>query len=249
MIDRSPNTIEPRPLVLVAGVPRASYDELAPVLDRQKLEIVQVTSAEDATRYAYDERVDLVLLETAPKEMRLEDFVAIIRAPTSASIATSLLVLAQPGSEDGALALVGRGVNRVMLATDPPRLIAQQVAALLKIAPRTTLRLGTRLLVELADGSQETLGAVVNMSLSGVLVETDADLMPGQHVAVTIDIGSEVDPITATAEVVRQAHSDFDGIEGVGIRFLKFAGDGKVQLERILSDAFGVSIAEIRTVS
>ncbi len=238
-----------KPLVLVAGVPRSSFDELAPVLDRQKLEIVQVTSAEDATRFAHDDPVDLVILDAEPREMRLEEVVELIRAPSSASRKGSLLVLAQPGSEDRARGLIGRGVNRVMLATDPSRLIAEQVAALLNIAPRATLRLGTRLLVELADGSEETLGAVVNMSLSGVLVETDADLVPGQHVAVSIDIGQEAEPITATAAVVRQAHPDFDGIDGIGVRFLRFAGNGRVQLERILSDAFGVSIAEIRTIS
>lgn len=238
-----------RPLVLVAGVPRSSFDELAPVLDRQKLEIVQVTSAEDAVNYAYADPVDLVLLDAEPTATSLEEVVATIRAASSASRTTSLLVLAQPGSEDRPRKLIGRGVNRVMLATDPPRLIAQQVAALLDIAPRTTLRLDTRLLVELADGTEESLGAVVNLSLSGVLVETDADLVSGQHVAVSIDPGRNREPITATAEVVRQAHPDFDGIDGVGIRFLKFAGEGKVQLERILSDAFGVSIAEIRTIS
>ena len=114
--------LDDRPIVLVAGSGRSSFERLAPVLDRQKLEVIQVTSAEDAARLAYSERVDLVILDAEPATMSLEEIVGTIRAGWSASNKTSLLVLAPPGRADAALALVGRGVNRVMLAGDPPAL-------------------------------------------------------------------------------------------------------------------------------
>ena len=240
---------EKRPLVLLAGIARSSFDELAPVLDRHKLTVVQVTSAEDATRFAHSDRVELIILEAEPTEMSLEEVVRTIRSDPSASMNASLLVLAKPGDEDEARQFIGRGVNRVMLAVDPPKLIAQAVADLLEIAPRAVLRLTTELLVKLADGSEEALGAVVNMSAAGLLLETDADLEPGQHVILAIDIDDQDGPVSAKAEVVRKADPDRDGVEGVGVRFLSFACDGRQRLEAILGEAFHIPIDEVRTTS
>lgn len=145
-----------RPIVLVAGSGRSSFERLAPVLDRRKLEVIQVTSAEDAARLAYSERVDLVILDAEPATMSLEEIVGTIRAGRSASNKTSLLVLAPPGRADAALALVGRGVNRVMLAADPVELIAQQVAALLHVAPR---------FLSFADVGRARLEAILDRAL------------------------------------------------------------------------------------
>ena len=109
-----------RPVVLVAGVRRSSVGELAPVLDRQKLTVVQVTSYEDAVMYANAARVELVILGIEPTTMSLEEVIRTIRSQSSASRMASLLVLAQPGNEDNARQLIGHGVNRVMLTVDTP---------------------------------------------------------------------------------------------------------------------------------
>ena len=238
-----------RPVVLVAGVRRSSVGELAPVLDRQKLTVVQVTSYEDAVMYANAARVELVILGIEPTTMSLEEVIRTIRSQSSASRMASLLVLAQPGNEDNARQLIGHGVNRVMLTVDPPKFIALQVAELLDIPPRAPLRLGTRMLVEVEDGFAEALGAVVNISAAGLLLETEADLEPGQHVIISIDIGPQLEPVAAKAEIVRKADPEREGIEGIGAQFLSFAGDSQKQLEAILGDAFRIPLDEVRTAS
>jgi CheY-like chemotaxis protein len=236
-------------LVLLAGIPRSTFDELAPVLDRQKVYVVQVTSAEDATKFAHSDRVDLVILDAEPTEMSLHEVVQTIRAESSASNQAKLLVLANPGTEDEARELIGHGVDRVMLSVDAAKFIALQVADLLGIEPRSTLRLSTRLLVEVADGSEEALAAVVNMSAAGLLLETDADLEPGQHIILSIDIDPEDEPVSGKAEVVRKTDPDRDGVEGIGVRFLAFAGDGRQRLEAVLGEAFHIPIDEVSTAS
>lgn len=238
-----------RPVVLVAGVRRSSVGELAPVLDRQKLTVVQVTSYEDAVMYANAAQVELVILGIEPTTMSLEEVIRTIRSQSSASRMASLLVLAQPGNEDNARQLIGHGVNRVMLTVDPPKFIALQVAELLDIPPRATLRLSTRMLVEVEDGFAEALGAVVNISAAGLLLETDADLEPGQHVIISINIGPQLEPVAAKAEIVRKADPEREGIEGIGAQFLSFAGDSQKQLEAILGDAFRIPLDEVRTAS
>jgi hypothetical protein len=238
-----------KPAVLVAGGPRSSFGELAPVLDRQKLTVIQVESVEDAVMYAQTALVELIILALEPTEMSLEEAIQTIRSRSSASKNASLLVLAEPGTEDGARQLIGHGVNRVMLTVDPPKYIALQVAELLEIPPRATMRLGTRMLVEVEDGFEMALGAVVNVSAAGLLLETDADLEPGQHVVISIDINPQVEPVAAKAEVVRKANPEREGIEGIGARFLSFAGDSQQRLEMILGEAFRIPLDEVRTTS
>ena len=118
-----------------------------------------------------------------------------------------------------------------------------------EIASRTTLRLTTRLLVKVADGLEEVLGTVVNMSAAGLLLETDADLEPGQHVILSIDIDRQDEPVSAKAEVVRKADPNRDGVEGIGVRFLSFAGDSRERLEAILGEAFHIPNDEVRTTT
>jgi hypothetical protein len=239
-------TIE-KSVVLMAGVPPGSFGELAPVFDRQKLTVIQVSSYEDAVMYANAARVELVILGLEPTTMSLEDTIRTIRSQSSASRMASLLVLAEPGSEDNARRLIGHGVNRVMLTVDSPKHIGLQVADLLDIAPRATLRLSTRMLVELEDGFEEALGAVVNISAKGLLLETDADLEPGQHVIISIDLGPQLEPVAAKAEIVRKTNPEREGIEGIGAQFLSFAGDSQKQLKTILGDAFSIPLFEVRT--
>jgi hypothetical protein len=241
-------TIE-KSVVLVAGVPGGSFAELAPVLDRQKLTVVQVPSYEDAVLYANAARVELIILGFEPNTMSLQQAIQTIRSKSSASRMASLLVLAEPGHEDPARQLIGHGVNRVMLTVDSPKHIGLQVANLLDIPPRATLRLSTRMLVELEDGFEEALGAVVNISAKGLLLETDADIEPGQHVIMSIDVGPLREPIAAKAEIVRKASPEREGIEGIGAHFLSFAGDSQRQLANILGEAFTVPLDQLRAAT
>jgi hypothetical protein len=241
-------TIE-KSAVLVAGVPVGSFGELAPVLDRQKLTVIQVSSYEDLVMYANAARVDLIILGPDLTGMSLNGVIHTIRSRSSASRNASLLVLAEPGSEDNVRQLIGHGVNRVMLTVDSPNHIGLQVADLLDIAPRATLRLSTRMLVEVEDGFEEALAAVVNISAKGLLLETDADLEPGQHVIISIDIGPQLEPVAAKAEIVRKANPEREGIEGIGAQFLAFAGDSQKQLETVLGDAFSIPLDEVQTAT
>jgi hypothetical protein len=233
----------------VAGNPEESSGELAPVLDRQKVTVVQVRSYEDAVMYAQTARVELIILGLKPTTISLEHTIRAIRSQSSASRKASLMVLAEPGTEDNARQLIGRGVNRVMLTVDPPKLVALQIAELLEIAPRAMLRLSTRMLVEVEDGFEEALGAVVNISAKGLLLETDADLEPGQHVIISIDIGPQLEPVAAKAEIVRKADPEREGIDGIGAQFVSFAGDSQKRLDTILGDAFTVPLDEVQTAT
>jgi hypothetical protein len=229
--------IEKRSLVLVAGIGRGPFEALAPVLDRQKLEVVKVAAPEMSVELARSEPFDLIIFDAEVKEGSLEKIVDSIRHGMSASRNTSLLVLARPRTADAVRELIGRGVNRVMLLEDPPELIGQQVAELLNIAPRANLRFSTHLQTSVGDGAVEVLGEIVNLSSTGLLIETETSFEPGEQVIVTINLGGEHGSVSAKAEVVRQAYSERGGIDGIGVRFQSFAGDGEEKIKAVLAEA------------
>lgn len=224
--------------MLVAGIGRGPFEAMAPVLDRHKLEVVKVESPEKSVELARSETFDLVIFDAEVKEGTLAKVVDSIRHGMSASRNTSLLVLAPPGEADAARELIGRGVNRVMLLDDPPELIGQQVAELLHVAPRATLRFSTELSISVADGAVEVLGEVVNLSTSGMLIETDTLFEPGEQVILTLHLGDPWGSVSAKAEVVRQAHAERGGVDGIGVRFLSFARDGESKIAAVLAHAF-----------
>ena len=229
---------EEKSKVLLAGIGRGPFEAIAPVLERQKLEIERVESPEVAVEMACSERVDLVIFDAEPNEMTLEEVVAKLRAKGSASAKSSLLVMAEPGTDAKARGLIGNGVNRVMLLDDPEELIEQQVAELLHIAPRAAVRFATRLYTSLDNGTEEIFGQTANVSVSGMLVQTPTLLEPGQRVVFEILIEDREGAVIGDAEIVRQASRDREGLDGVGIRFLGFREDCRDVLDAVIEDAF-----------
>jgi hypothetical protein len=82
------------------------------------------------------------------------------------------------------------------------------------------------------------LGEVVNLSLSGLLVQTDMLFEMGEQVVVSIYPGDRDDPVVAKAEVTRRALSECGGVDGFGFRFLSLAADGELRIVTALEEAF-----------
>jgi hypothetical protein len=235
---------EKKSKVLLAGLGRGPFEAIAPVLERQKLEIERVESPEVAVEKACAERVDLVIFDAEPNEMPLDVVVAKLRGEGSASAKSSLLVMAEPGTDTRARELIGNGVNKVMLLNDPEDLIEQQVADLLDIAPRAAVRFATRLYTSLDNGTEEIFGQTANLSVSGMLVQTPTLLEPGQRVVFEILIEEREGAVIGEAEIVRRASKDREGLDGVGLRFLGFREDSKDTLDAVIEDAFADPLAD-----
>jgi hypothetical protein len=230
--------VEKETLVLVAGFDKGAFEALGPVLDRQELEVVRMASPKSSVELALLKPFDLMIFNADSRVGKLATVVDAIRDEKSASRKTSLLVVADPGRADAARDLIGRGVNRVMLLNDSPELIGQQVSALLNVAPRAAIRFSVCLKTSVFDGTVDVLGEVVNLSVSGMLVETDTPFEPDDEVVVSIDLGDQWGSVSTKAVVVRQAYRARGGIDGIGIRFVGLEVDGKAKIEGFLDKAF-----------
>ena len=223
--------------VLLAGIGRGPFEAIAPVLDRHHLKIEHMTVPEDAVALAFTKPFDLVIFDAEPERLGLAELVGRLRTPGSASRVCSLLVVAGTGAAQEARGLIGRGVNRVVTLDMSEEVIDQHVADLLDVAPRAAVRFKARLTTVLDDGTIEIIGRTENVSVTGMLLQTGTTLEIGQLVAFEFLASNGNDMVSGEARVVRHAVAERGGVDGIGVRFLKFHGTGRERIEAVLTEA------------
>lgn len=222
--------------ILAAGIERGTFEELAPVLSREELQVDWVATPEAGVNLASKQRYDVVILDAEPVEWTLEEVVQKLRKGVSPSRNAAIMVLAEPDQVDAARALKSRGVNRVMLISDPPQMICQQMAGLLEVAPRVALRVPMNLQTSLGNRGREIFCQTVNLSATGMLVRTEARPQLGSPVVFQLHLSESLGEVIGRGEMVRHASRFQGGFDGVGVRFKAFADDGAARLQQYLRE-------------
>jgi hypothetical protein len=195
-----------------------------------------VATPEAGVSLARKSRYDVIIMDAEPCDWPLEKVVHELRAPGSPSRDAAILILAEPDQVDAARALKSHGVNRIMLVSDPPEIIREQMTTLLDVSPRATVRLPTNLESALGNTGRELFCQTENLSMSGMLVKTRHRPQLGSTVVFKIDLSDPVGTIFGRGELVRHATPEQGKVDGVGIKFLSFASDGAQKLQEYLDD-------------
>jgi DNA-binding NarL/FixJ family response regulator len=222
--------------VLAAGIERTTFEQLAPVLRRDEVQVDWVPTPEAGVSLASEHHYDVVILDAEPADWSLESVVRKLRGGVSPSRNAAIMVLAEPDQVDAARALKTRGVNRVMLISDPPQMICQQMAGLLEVAPRVASRVPMNLQTSLGNRGREIFCQTVNLSATGMLVRTQARPQLGTPVVFQLRLSEQFGTVIGRGEMVRHASRFQGGFDGVGVRFKGFAEDGAARLREFLEE-------------
>jgi len=217
--------------VLAAGIERMMFEKLAPVLRRDAVQVDWIATPEAGVNLAGEHRYDVILMDAVPCDWPLEKVVRSFRESSSPSRGAAILLLAEPDQVDVARALRSRGVNRVMLVTDPPEIICDQMATLLEVAPRVEIRLATNVEAALGNTGRELFCQTVNLSSTGMLIRTQHRPPLGTPVVFKIHFSETAGTIYGRGDIVRHATTGQGGVDGVAIRFVSFAKDGAELLQ------------------
>jgi PilZ domain len=87
-------------------------------------------------------------------------------------------------------------------------------------------RLATSFPVSISAESLDAEGKIIDISMSGCTLKSDADLSPGTVLGLALHISNEVVPVIVEAAVVRNARMHIAGLE-----FLKFHDDDREVLQ------------------
>jgi hypothetical protein len=128
-----------------------------------------------------------------------------------------------------------------MLISDPPEMICDQMAGLLEVAPRVSLRVPINMQTALGNRGREIFCQTVNLSATGMLVRTQARPQLGTPVVFRLHLSEKLGAVMGRGEMVRHASRMQGGFDGVGVRFKSFAEDGAVRLQSYLEELAGDS--------
>lgn len=227
-----------RPIVLAVGAQGGLLSKIDSILDRSDLAVYRVPLGQTALEMAQTKRLRLVIVAFPLLDMRLDAFMEGLAScgPTTKGPAIALLadkhLLAEiePHLDDQ-----HRFLPADMESDDLQNGIMELIGDSTRVAPRLMLRLE----VQLGAGKLLRMCQTDNISESGMLVRLQDTIPVGSEVRLSISVPSSSDPIHVMAEVVRHTDPDREAVQGLGLRFVEFEGQGKTTLTEYLKLSAG----------
>lgn len=221
--------------VLVVGAEEETMGQIAPMLRRAEFNVHTAAPSPVVFDLVLGTAFELVLVSYPLRDLALDDLIDALRREGSWCQKAALVLLAESEHLDDALALIDLGVNRAISLEWPEGRLHQAIGDLLEVAPRISLRVLVHLKVEIQNQKKRALYQTVNISRTGMLLRGDDALDPGTRFSFFFGIPDGRRLVEGTAEVVRRTNPIREGTAGLGVRFIRIAGEGKDQLESFVS--------------
>lgn len=221
--------------VLIVGAEKDAMGRIAPMLRRAEFNVHTAEPSPVVFDLVLGTSFELVLVSYPLRDMDLDLLIEHLRREGSWCQKAALVLLAEPDHLDDALAMMDLGVNRAISLDWSEGRLHQAIGDLLEVAPRISLRVLVHLKIEITDQSRRALYQTVNISRTGMLLRGDDDLDPGTRFSFFFGIPDGRRLVEGTGEVVRRTNTMREGTSGVGIRFIRIAGEGEEQLESFVT--------------
>lgn len=227
--------------ILVVEVGSKDYDDVAPHLFRALFEVDRVPSAGAALELLKIIPFSAVICRHPFSEILTEDFIAAVKAPTSASRNASIALVTNPNLVVEAGAFLKQGVDLVLSLGDPQGEREAMLCTLLGIQPRQSLRILVKLSVEIESGATDRfVSQTHDVSASGMFVITRKSITAGTGVGFHFTLPGETCPFEGVARVTRVTGPQSDGPAGLGIQFEEFKNpDDAARLQTTLKKITG----------
>jgi hypothetical protein len=125
------------------------------------------------------------------------------------------------------------GANAVIPKPVDPDALFARVAELLVVPPRKDVRVLLRATVDGREGTESFFGTTLNISLSGMLVEIDRILRPGDRMTCSFRISHQ--EIVSECKIVRTVRSP-SGRQLYGVRFGNLDTKSLIVIEQFVKD-------------
>lgn len=176
---------------------------------------------------------DAALLAYRRPQSETRGTLAALRDTASPARTLPILLLAETADIVAAGELVGVGATRVLEVGRAPHLLHLLLAEVVNVAPRVAVRTEVRLGPPApfhgtfpAFAARPVVARTVNLSSSGMLVETARRDPPGSVIPFELDVPEDREPVRGWAEVIRVAMERNVEEGGLGLRIRTFSSDG-----------------------
>lgn len=225
--------------VLVIEVEEDSFGEIAPVLERNDLSVDRFPTASAAVGLVTAVSFTAIILNHPPKTIPIEDFVAEVTKPESASRNALMGVFVSSKKPGDDLTATPKGIAVVIGPFGGQARRDQQLCKLLGIVPRSAARVEINTDVTLVDReNRHVVTRTRDLSTSGFFAVTNQIAPVGSRVKTIFSIPGDRTPFVAQAEIVRHALGASGDIEGMGLRFISFRDGSLDRLSEFLESMY-----------
>jgi DNA-binding response OmpR family regulator len=195
-------------------------------LDREGIKILPASSNSEALELHRAEGADLIVAELDSPEMSGEDLCSAVREDSGLR-QVSIMVLCADSDNDYDRCLSCRA-NAFMKVPLNMAVFLQEAHHLLSVARREACRVDVDLEVSLESGQEKLTGHSENISTSGILVVTEAELNEGDTIACTFTLPGE-GTFGLEATVVRVMEGP-EGKKKYGLSFMELGESAMTSL-------------------
>ena len=217
------------PVALVCSSAPLEAELHETVLGRDDVERRTAASAEDGLRSAFEVRPDVVLVDCElPEAARL---VHTLRRDARTR-GVSIVVLAREDFSPAEIELMASGANAVLRLPPGPEW-GERLPRLMSVPARKDVRLPVYFEIEARSGMggvEAGLGTAINISASGLLVESDFAFELGDVVDLRFQLPDAQRAVVGSGRVVRRASARRYGVEFFGLE-----GDGAEDVRRFVA--------------
>lgn len=205
--------------VVVLGCARDVVGAADSIASRASVEIIVVAEDEQALEWLRRHRRGLLIVGSQRQQGSPEQLCKAIRDdPTLRQ--TSILCIADEGEWEQATKLKRAGANGVLCRPVDRIALNRAIAKLVMVPLRAHVRLPTRVRVHRKRG--DLVGHSHNISESGMLLETEANLEVGGEIKLSFHLPGGGSEVATKARVVRTAR-EIDGRPAAGLQFTELS--------------------------
>jgi CheY-like chemotaxis protein len=214
------------PSVLICAPDPLTDEMLGTLLWRDGVERHLASTFQDGLVMAVAARPDLVVVDALLREA--DRLVGDLRLEAATS-SVSIVVVARGDFDPSELRFLEAGANAILRLPPGPEW-DERLSPLLLVPTRRAMRLAVELQLEaqLANTVRKVSGTVLNVSETGMLVETDISLPPATDIDFRIWLRDKNSPVLGCGQIVRQ-----DSEHVSGVRFYGLEGDGLARVRAL----------------
>jgi uncharacterized protein (TIGR02266 family) len=215
--------------ILLVDHSRSSLLFQESVLKRRQGSIATAMAGSEGLAKAREDKPNLVMFGFDLFDMSAPEFCRAIREDEETKM-ISLLFVGDRTNEDQGQQCIEAGCNDVIYRPLQRDELDDKISRLTKIPSRRQLRTLTRVEVSLENAGRFIMCRSMNISATGMLLETE-HMLPGEtQVRLQFYLPGESRPVQVIVEVLR---SEFKGnVARYGVRFVDLAREARDQIER-----------------
>lgn len=201
------------------------------LLRRKGWRFRRATRGDEALALLKAERFDLVIMDCALPDMAGEDVVKRIRANPATADGTPVLIVTARGMRHDVDACIAAGCSGILFKPVSKAALCDRVQELLRVPARRYVRTLVRLQVDALGTGRFLFGHTVNLSASGMLLQTEANMEVGESLDLRFFLPGDTASIATRATVVRCAEVPGAGARAYGLTFEALSPDDLARID------------------